>query len=482
MSNLPGMAYRCRNDPNWTMVFVSEGSRTLLGCKPEDLIHNQRLAYADLILPEDRSDVEKGVAEGLGSTGSFELFYRIRRLDGQVRHVWEKGRLADRNPPSGHLEGFIMDISRLKAAEEGLRRSEQRYRTLTEMSQDQIFIVNREGFVLFVNGTASNAIQRDPADLPNRHLSEIFPPQTQQRMMAGILECLETRKPINRIARIEYPGEPLWLDTNLVPMFDDQGRAFAAMGVSRNVTEAREAEERVRAFATELQRSNAELERFAFVASHDLQEPLRSVAGFSRLLLKRFGADLDDEGRQYIELALAGAQRMEAMIQDLLAYARLGNARPERQSTDLNVALQEVLQNLQAAREEKAATITIPTLPVVQGDPGQLRQLFQNLLGNALKFTAQRPPRISVTARDIPEGWEFAVEDNGIGIDPADLGRAFEVFARLHPRDAYPGSGLGLPVCRKIVEGHGGRIWLESRLGDGTTVFFTLPRSPREVT
>ncbi len=480
VSNLPGMAYRCRNDPNWTMLFVSQGCKDLLGCNPEDLLKARRGAYADFILPEDRSQVEMEVAEGLAATGAFELTYRVRTQDGHIKTVWERGRLADRDPPCGHLEGFIMDISRFRSAEEALRQSEQRYRTLTEMSPDQIVIVDRDGLILFANSTATATVNWRREEVLNRHLSEVFAPETCQRMMGAILACLETGQPVNRISRLLYPGGPLWLDINLVPLLDDQGRAAAAMVVARNVTAAREAEESIRGAAVELQRSNAELERFALVASHDLQEPLRSVTGFSRLLLKRFGADLDEEARQYLQQALAGAQRMETLIQDLLTYARVGNARTEKAPVELGALVEEALENLRAARDQKAARIVWQDLPRIHGDRAQLRQLLQNLLGNALKFTGEARPEIEIRARDDGATWEVAISDNGVGLDPLDRERAFEVFTRLNPREAYPGSGVGLAVCRRIVEHHGGRIWLDSRPGAGTTVFFTLPKAPPE--
>jgi signal transduction histidine kinase len=323
-------------------------------------------------------------------------------------------------------------------------------------------------------------VNRRREEVLNRHLSEVFAPETCQRMMGAILACLETGQPVNRISRLLYPGGPLWLDINLVPLLDDQGRAAAAMVVARNVTAAREAEESIRGAAVELQRSNAELERFALVASHDLQEPLRSVTGFSRLLLKRFGADLDEEARQYLQQALAGAQRMETLIQDLLTYARVGNARTEKAPVELGALVEEALENLRAARDQKAARIVWQDLPRIHGDRAQLRQLLQNLLGNALKFTGEARPEIEIRARDDGATWEVAISDNGVGLDPLDRERAFEVFTRLNPREAYPGSGVGLAVCRRIVEHHGGRIWLDSRPGAGTTVFFTLPKAPPE--
>ncbi len=228
----------------------------------------------------------------------------------------------------------------------------------------------------------------------------------------------------------------------------------------------------------ELERSNRELEQFGYVVSHDLQEPLRAIMGFLDLLQRRHHNNLEEKAVQYIELAVKGAGRMQALIQDLLSYGRLG-AKPKRfLAVDCGQAVRDALANLGAAIAETGAEITVaPDLPTLQGDPIQLMQLLQNLVGNALKFRAEnRLPRISITARRAADqSWEFAVADNGIGIEENDFGRIFQVFQRLHERGKYPGTGIGLAVCKKIVERHGGEIWVESCPGAGTTFHFTLP-------
>ncbi|TYB49565.1 sensor histidine kinase [Actinomadura chibensis] len=238
---------------------------------------------------------------------------------------------------------------------------------------------------------------------------------------------------------------------------------------------------RLDAQAEELRRSNAELEQFAYVASHDLQEPLRKVASFCQMIERRYGDRLDDRGRQYIEFAVDGAKRMQALINDLLAFSRVGRVASVDESVDLNDVARQALGNLATLREETDAEVEIGDLPRVSGDPAQLVRLFQNLVGNAIKFRRpDEPPRVVVDARRAGDAWEFRCADNGIGIEPRHADRIFLIFQRLHPRDEYTGTGIGLALCKKIVEYHGGRIWLDTDDPDavGTTFRWTLPAQP----
>ncbi|MGC0418458.1 sensor histidine kinase [Embleya sp. AB8] len=231
--------------------------------------------------------------------------------------------------------------------------------------------------------------------------------------------------------------------------------------------------------AEDLRRSNAELEQFAYVASHDLQEPLRKVASFCQLLEKRYGGQLDERADQYIAFAVDGAKRMQTLINDLLTFSRVGRVDSERGDVDLRESLAHALHALAAAREESGARITADPLPTVPGDALLLGQLVQNLVGNAIKFHGEQAPRVHVGARWDGEQWEFSCADNGIGIEPQYADRIFVIFQRLHPKDAYGGTGIGLAMCKKIVEYHGGRIWLDTETtGGGTTIRWTLPGEP----
>jgi signal transduction histidine kinase len=237
----------------------------------------------------------------------------------------------------------------------------------------------------------------------------------------------------------------------------------------------------LRAQAAELSRSNAELEQFAYVASHDLQEPLRMVSSYSQLLARRYQGKLGQDADEFIAFAVDGAKRMQALINDLLAYSRVGTKGGELRLTDAEAAFSSALVNVQAAIEASGAVIRHSPLPTVYADPVQLIQVFQNLLGNAIKFRDSARPEIGVACEDAPEEWCFSVCDNGIGIDPKYTDRIFQVFQRLHTRKDYPGTGIGLAICKKIAERHGGRIWVASQPGQGATFHFTIRKNGEHI-
>ena len=222
-------------------------------------------------------------------------------------------------------------------------------------------------------------------------------------------------------------------------------------------------------------RSNQELEQFAYVASHDLQEPLRAVNSYAQLLARKYQGNLDAKADKYINYLVEGATRMQQLINDLLEFSRVGTRGKELVPTDCEKILSQVLQNLQVAIAQNHALITHDSLPTVTGDETQLIQLFQNLLSNAIKFHREEPPRVHLSVQQEEKEWTFTVQDNGIGMEPEYFDRIFTIFQRLHSKSEYPGTGIGLAICKKIVERHGGRIWVESQLGSGTVFYFTLP-------
>jgi signal transduction histidine kinase len=249
--------------------------------------------------------------------------------------------------------------------------------------------------------------------------------------------------------------------------------------VSRDALQA-EIVERKRAEAmreqalSDLKRSNEDLQQFAYIASHDLQEPLRMVSSYTQLLADRYANVLDEKAKQYIHYSVDGARRMQRLIEDLLAYSRVTTRGEEISFTDSQKAFDTAIENLRAAITEAGARITHDDLPTVKADPTQLEQLFQNLIGNSIKFRGDSPPQVHVSAMKSKDEWRFGVTDNGIGIDPKYGGKVFVLFQRLHSRSEYPGTGIGLALCKRIIDRHGGSIWFESRPGQGTTFYFTL--------
>jgi signal transduction histidine kinase len=242
------------------------------------------------------------------------------------------------------------------------------------------------------------------------------------------------------------------------------------------IAERQRAQEELAQANAELRRSNQELEQFAYVASHDLQEPLRKVTNYTELLAKRYAGDIDARADKYIAYIVDGTTRMQGLIKDLLTYSRV-TREVDVVPTDVTAVLRETLSTLEMVIRDTQAQITSDTLPTIQANPLQIGQLLQNLIGNALKFRSTAPPRVHVAAELEAYTWRFSVQDNGIGIDPQYAERIFGVFQRLHTRAEYPGTGIGLAICQKIVERHGGRIWVESVPGQGTTFYFTIPRT-----
>ncbi len=267
----------------------------------------------------------------------------------------------------------------------------------------------------------------------------------------------------------ERPNQPDGAKVNILSILSDVSELESIAAYWSKIAEDNEQK------AVDLERSNAELERFAYVASHDLQEPLRMVSSYVELLAKRYDDKLDKDAREFIGYAVDGAKRMRMLINDLLAYSRIGTHGKPFERTDSEVALNKACDNLKRAIEENGAEVDNDPLPTVIADEVQLIQLFQNLLENAIKYRNGKAPQIHVTAQRNGHEWVFSIRDNGIGIDPKFFDRIFVVFQQLHGHTEYSGSGIGLAITKKIVERHGGRIWVESRLGEGSTFYFTIP-------
>jgi PAS domain S-box-containing protein len=309
-------------------------------------------------------------------------------------------------------------------------------------------------------------VHNDYASLPNRRGLPEGHAQVVRELVAPIMRG-------ERIVAIlgigNKPSDYTQEDVELVSYLADVAWAIA---------ERKRAEELARQFSIELERSNKELEQFAYVASHDLQEPLRMVSSYLALLARRYQGRLDADADEFIGYAVDGANRMQRMVTDLLALSRVGTRGKPFQSVHLSTVLANVLNNLQVAIQDSEAVVTYDDLPTVLGDATQLSQLFQNLVGNAIKFRGDAAPRVHVSARRSVDGWEVAVSDNGIGVDPRHFDRVFVVFQRVNERTKYPGTGIGLAICKKIVERHHGRIWITSEAGQGATFHVTLPEGP----
>jgi two-component system, LuxR family, sensor kinase FixL len=373
--------------------------------------------------------------------------------------------------------GIIHDISDRKAAEEATRQSEERYRTLFESMSEGFCLCelicdkdgNPEDFVfLAVNPAYAKIAGRKSDELVGKRATEIFP-----GMESYWVDALA--KPALTGQTIRYTNYAKELDRYFdVYAFGPSKGKFAAL--TMDVTDRQRAKDALARQAEVLARSNVELERFAHIASHDLQEPLRTVSSFAKLLERRHALGLAQEAREYLQFITNGVERMESLIRDLLSYSRVDSRGTAFTAVDCAAIFEKVRNSLKASIDAVGATVTVDSLPTVMGDPTQLGQVFQNLLTNAIKFRRENPPTIHVSARQMPDEWVFSVRDNGIGIDKEYFDRIFIIFQRLHTMEEYSGTGIGLAVCKKIMERHHGKIWLESTVGQGTTFYFSIPR------
>lgn len=338
------------------------------------------------------------------------------------------------------------------------------------------FLMDRTGRVLRVNPAAAALLECEETALVGRPFAEICGSQAIPATPWQLLERAPSgRLPLFDVAISTQAGRPVPMSISVGLVRDRRGKVIGMQVVASDISERKQAEAALARQAQELARSNAELEQFAYVASHDLQEPLRMMGSFAQLLAKRYQDKLHADADEFIGYIVEGADRMQRLINDLLNYSRVARRGKDFAPTDCSAVVGTACANLRAAIEESGATVIAAPLPVVMGDETQLVQLFQNLLGNAIKFRRDQPVLVHIGAERREHDWLFWVRDNGIGIEPQYVERIFLIFRRLHGRDQYPGTGIGLAVVKKIVERHSGRIWVESAPGKGSTFYFTLP-------
>jgi signal transduction histidine kinase len=470
------------------------------------LAYQARLADErdDLVHRVDRSaetagDLRTAVADQQSGVRGYILSGDRRFLE-----PYEEGqREADRS--IARLESLLADSPALMDELDGIRTALSRWQDLADITDDPEAAEDIEAFL--DEGDARYDDLRDRIDtLDDRlederssrvdHLESMFNAlvvvmvlQVSGLVVLGaVIAIALSRQVLSPLARLRHQARLVAagdLDRTVrgdgPPELVHMGEDVEAMRarIVAELAELTAARAELWQQAVELARSNADLEQFAYVASHDLQEPLRKVYGFCQLLERRYGDQLDDRAKEYIWYAADGARRMQTLINDLLAFSRAGRSTAGFRPVDLNRVVAEALDALDEAIVASGATVTVDDMPEVRGDPGLLGAVFQNLLGNAVKFRSDQPPHVDVTASSQDDEWTIKVSDNGIGVDPQYADQVFTLFGRLHHRSDYAGTGIGLALSKKIVEFHGGRIWLEPTDERGATFAFTLPARSR---
>ena len=454
--------------PNGIVRTWNTGAERLYGYTASEAIGQS----IRLIVPRERTDENDAIVERTNAGESTHHLQTVRKN--------KNGDLIDVSltvSPVRSADGTIIGASGIARDISEVRQASERFRLAFEAAPSGMMLVDRTGRIVLVNSEIERMFGYERWELVGQNVETLVPPEqrrTHVDLREGFLTSAEGRRMgVGRNVRGrrkdggEFPAE-----VGLNPLITRDG--LLVLSVILDVSDRHAMLQRLEAQRAELQRSNDELMQFAYVASHDLQEPLRMVASYTELLESRYKGQLDERADKYIRYISEGATRMQRLIRDLLAYARVGTRAQAKVPVDLNQVAQRVISDLRAVVNESNAEIVINTLPTVMADETQMGQLLQNLIGNALKFRSTRPPRVIVSAFRDGRAWCLTVEDNGIGIDAQFQDRVFEIFQRLHDRATYDGSGVGLAVVKRIAERHGGRVWFESTVGEGSRFHVTI--------
>lgn len=464
--------------------FWSDEFYRIHGMEPNSCEPTPELSES-FLLPEEKYKVKIFDEAPLKKLDFLQFDTKVRRADGVVIEVsssWKLKYDADGNPLK--MYGVVQDITEKKQLETALKLSEEQFRGAFEYSAMGIAIADKNKKWTVINNSLCTMLGYTREELLKLSFREITHPDDLELGLQYLKELEEGQRDYYKSEKryLHKDGSIIWVMVVVSMIKNKEGKAHQFVAQVENISQRNEHErvlkrlnEELAVRAQELSNSNKELERFAYVVSHDLQEPLRMVTSFLQLLEKKYGNTLDDKAKEYISYAVGGAKRMKELILDMLEYSRVSSVEIAYDIVDLDGIIKEVRLTLLPNLEN--ATVVSSDLPQVKGIRSQFAQLLQNLIGNALKYrNTERNTLVEVTAKEQQEEWEIRVSDNGIGIDDKHFEKIFVIFQRLHDRNNYSGTGIGLAICKRIVEKHGGKIWVESELGKGSSFIFTIPK------
>lgn len=441
--------------------FYGSSKEEIIGKSDYDLFPKEE---ADRFVLNDKKALETGKIIETEEEPAHTKYKGVRIIETKV------GLINDSNGKPVYILGIANDITEQKKAEKKMSE----LAAIVDSSNDAIISKSLEGIILSWNRAAEKIFGYSAEEAIGKSISIIMEPQHVDEINNIIEKVGHGEQIINfETIKIKKGGEKINVSLTASPIKNKAEEITAISIISRDITEKKMMSAELVAVAEELKRSNTELEQFAYVASHDLQEPLRMVTSYLQLLEKRYKDKLDKDATEFIGFAVDGSNRMRALIQSLLAYSRINRVKPFEE-INLDEQLKDVLENLSTTIKENNAIIKIDELPEIYGDPVLINQVFQNLIENAIKFRNSKTPEIIISGKKINNEYLFSVKDNGIGIQKEYLDKIFVIFKRLHSKDKYPGTGMGLAICKKIVERHGGKIWVESEIDKGSTFYFTI--------
>jgi len=467
IENIPNMIV-VKKAENLEFVRYNRAAENLLGYSKNELIGKNDYDF----FPKNEADFFTANDKKVLKTG------KLLEIEEEAIHTKNKGvRLLETKKVPIQSNGkpvYLLSISRDITEQKKSEKRIAELAAIVESSDDAIISTSLKGIILSWNKAAEKIFGYPSGEAVGKPVTIIMQPEQMEEFNKIQDKLLQGEQPINYdTEKVRKDGTKIIVSLTVSLIKNNAGNVTALSLISRNITEKKKMEAKLLTVSEELKRSNIELEQFAYIASHDLQEPLRMVTSYLQLLEKRYKDKLDQDAQDFIDYAVDGSKRMRTLILSLLEYSRINRVKPF-ENIDLNILLKEVLENLSTSIKENKAIIRIDKLPTIKGDPVLITQLFQNLIENGIKFRNSKNPEIIISGKQINGEYLFSVKDNGIGIAEEYMDKLFVIFKRLHSNEKYPGTGMGLAICKKIVEKHGGKIWVESEVGKGSTFYFTI--------